>query len=137
MGPAISGFARGGEAASRDVAVHRGHTHYVWRSDGVYESAGLFVRDCRFPPFLFGIGAEPFLTTRRDTLGTSRATQSQAIDLPITRFLSSSTASSSRLVSKRMTRQATGCPNHAYSTHQGHTYCKPRCGFKTVQRWKR
>ena len=63
MGPAISGLARGGETASRDVEVRRGYTHYVWRSDGVYESAGLFVRDTLLSPS-FGIVAEPFLTTR-------------------------------------------------------------------------
>ena len=61
MGPAISRFARGGETASRDVEVRRGHTHYVWRSHGVYEGAGLLVRSRCFP--CCGIGAEPFLTT--------------------------------------------------------------------------
>ena len=64
MGSAISGFARRGETASRDVKVRRGHTHYVWRSDGVYESAGLLVRNCcfplPFPPFFFRIGADFF-----------------------------------------------------------------------------
>lgn len=44
MGSAIQGFARGGEAKSCDFEVYCRYTHYVWRSNGVYESAGLLVR---------------------------------------------------------------------------------------------
>lgn len=44
MGSAIQGFARGCEAESCDFKTCCGYTHNVWRSDGVHESAGLFVR---------------------------------------------------------------------------------------------
>ena len=50
MGSTISGSARRGETASRDVALRRRHTHYVWRSDGVHESARVLVRDTLLSP---------------------------------------------------------------------------------------
>ena len=43
MGPAIQGFARGCEAESCDFENDCGYSYYVWRSDGIHESAGLFV----------------------------------------------------------------------------------------------
>ena len=65
MDSAISGFARGGKTASRDVEVHRRHTHYIWRSNGIHESIGLLVRDALalFPPFFGASEQDLFLTT--------------------------------------------------------------------------
>ena len=72
MGSTISGFARRGETASRDVEVRRRHTHYVGRSDGVYESAGLLVRVIPCSALLHcGHRSGTFLTTRHSRHVTS------------------------------------------------------------------
>lgn len=48
MGSTVQGFARGCEAENCDFKTYCGCSNYVWRSDGIHESAGLLVRAARF-----------------------------------------------------------------------------------------
>ena len=48
MGSTVQGFARGCEAENCDFKTYCGCSNYVWRSDGIHESAGLLVRAAPF-----------------------------------------------------------------------------------------
>ena len=136
MGAAVPGSARRGPAAGGDISVHRRHTHHVWRSDGVYEGAGLLVRP-HSPLCLLIDRHGRTVPMTENTPGTSQPTPSRAIGLRITRPLFSSTASLYRQMAGKMDRQVGKNRKTACLIHRAHTYCKPRCGSKMVQRWKR